>query len=232
MQNEQSSRNGKDQLEPLGRPEALTEQVADRLRSAILSGALAPGTHLSVPEIARQLRVSRTPAREGLIALEREGLVEPRASSGVAVIAGGAAEILDLLDVREGLEIMTCRRAAERMDADAVARLKDLFARHKAVVEQKDLARHVELDAAFHGMIREGARNPRLARQLVHIDQQLRVLNSRLSRAKGWSGKAVLRDHRAIIDAIAAGDADGAERHMRAHIERTRAFQLRSARRD
>ena len=144
MQNEQSSRNGKDQLEPLGRPEALTEQVADRLRSAILSGALAPGTHLSVPEIARQLRVSRTPAREGLIALEREGLVEPRASSGVA-------------------EIMTCRRAAERMDADAVARLKDLFARHKAVVEQKDLARHVELDAAFHGMIREGARNPRLA---------------------------------------------------------------------
>jgi len=217
---------------PLARPEALTDQVVDRLRDAILSGALAPGTHLSVPEIARQLGVSRTPAREGLIMLEREGLVEPRASTGVAVIAGSTADILDLLDIREGLETMTVRRAAERMDGEAVARLKSLSARHEAVVEQGDLAGHVELDAAFHRLIREGAGNARLARQLVQIEQQLRVLNSRLSRTQGWSGRAVLRDHKAIVEAIAAADADAAERHMRAHIARTRAFQLKSAAQD
>ncbi len=217
---------------PLARPEALTDQVVDRLRDAILSGALAPGTHLSVPEIARQLGVSRTPAREGLIMLEREGLVEPRASTGVAVIAGSAADILDLLDIREGLEIMTVRRAAERMDGEAVARLEALSARHKAVVKQGDLAGHVELDAAFHRLIREGAGNARLARQLVQIEQQLRVLNSRLSRTQGWSGRAVLRDHEAIIEAIAAADADAAERHMRAHIARTRAFEMQSAAQD
>ena len=216
-----------DPFEPLLRSEALTEKVAERLRNAILSGALPPGTHLSVPEIARQLGVSRTPAREGLIVLEREGLVEPRPSAGVAVIAGGAVEILDLLDIREGLEIMTARRAAERMDKGAVRALKALVAEHEAVVKGGDLTRHVELDAAFHAMIREGAGNARLARQLVQIDQQLRVLNGRLSRAKGWSGKAVIRDHRAIVDALAAADADAAERALRAHIERTRTF-LRS----
>lgn len=235
MQREQSRaddmQESSDCFEPLTRPEALTDKVAERLRNAILSGALAPGTHLSVPEIARQLGVSRTPAREGLITLEREGLVEPRASTGVAVIAGGTAEILDLLDIREGLEIMTSRRAAERMAPDAVARLKSLFAQHEAVVRAGDLARHVELDASFHGLIREGADNARLARQLVQIDQQLRVLNSRLSRADGWSGRAVLRDHAAIIDAIGAGDPDAAERCMRAHIQRTRAFHLHSAER-
>ena len=219
---------GRDQLAPLARPEALTDQVTHRLRTAILSGTLPPGTYLSVPEIARQLGVSRTPAREGLIALEREGLVEPRARSGMAVIAGGTADILDLLDIREGLEIMTCRRAAERMDDAAIAQLNDLFVRHEALVERRDLAGHVELDAKFHEMVREGAGNRRLARQLVQIDQQLRVLNSRLSRAEGWSGRAVLRDHRAIIDAIAAHDPDEAERQMRAHIERTRAFQMKS----
>jgi DNA-binding GntR family transcriptional regulator len=233
MQNESSRAAERlepsDYFEPLSRPEALTGMVAERLRNAILTGALAPGTHLSVPEIARQLGVSRTPAREGLIALEREGLVEPRASAGVAVIAGGTPEILDLLDIREGLEIMTVRRAAERMGAAAVAELNGLFDRHQEVVEKRDLVAHVELDAAFHGLIREGAGNARLARQLVQIDQQLRVLNSRLSRSEGWSGRAVLRDHRAIIDAIAAGDADGAEKQMRAHIERTRAFQMQSA---
>ncbi|KKW92081.1 GntR family transcriptional regulator [Sphingobium chungbukense] len=236
MQNEQrhagAEQDASGHLEPLARPEALTEMVTERLRSAILSGTLAPGTHLSVPEIAKRLGVSRTPAREGLIALEREGLVEPRASAGVAVIAGGTADILDLLDIREGLEIITVRRAAERMDGEGIAQLKALFAQHEAVVAQNDLARHVELDAAFHGMIRDGAGNGRLARQLVQIDQQLRVLNSRLSRAQGWSGRAVLRDHKAIIDAIEAGNADAAERHMRAHIERTRAFQQRSAGQD
>lgn len=215
-------------LSPLARPEALTEQVADRLRAAILSGELAPGTHLSVPEIARQLGVSRTPAREGLIALEREGLVEPRASAGVAVITGGTAEILDLLDIREGLEIMTARRAAERISDDAIATLRELVRQHASVVEKGDVAAHVELDAVFHAAIREAAGNVRLSRQLVQIDQQLRVLNSRLSRAKGWSGRAVLRDHTAIADAIGARDADAAEKQMRAHIARTRAFQMQS----
>ena len=214
-------------LAPLARAEALTEKVADRLRNAILSGALPSGTHLSVPEIARQLGVSRTPAREGLILLEREGLVEPRSSAGMAVIAGGTAEILDLLDIREGLEIITVRRAAERMDGAAVARLEELFARHEAAMKDGDVGRHVALDAAFHAMIGEGAGNVRLARQLTQIDQQLRVLNNRLSRAKGWSGRAVLTDHRAIVKAIAARNADEAEKRMRAHIERTRAFHLR-----
>lgn len=220
-----------DYSKPLARPEALTDKVAERLRHAILSGALQPGTHLSVPEIARHFGVSRTPAREGLIALEREGLVEPREGMGVAVIAGGPEDILDLLDIREGLEIMTAHRAAERMSAEAVTRLRCLLTEHEEVIQAGDLARHVELDSAFHGLIRDGVGNARLARQLVQIDQQLLVLNSSLSRAKGWSGRAVMRDHAAIVNAIAARDPAGAERHMRAHIQRTRAFHLKSAKR-
>lgn len=211
-------------LEPLARPEALTEMVAERLRSAILSGTLAPGTHLSVPQIARSLGVSRTPAREGLIALEREGLVEPRASAGMAVIAGGTRDILDLLDIREGLEIMTVRRAAERMSGEELKQVEALIAEHERALKRGDLAAHVESDAAFHTAIRDGAGNARLARQLVQIDQQLRVLNSRLSRQHGWSGRAVLNDHRAIIEAVAARDADAAEAQLRGHIARTRAF--------
>nr|WP_232307062.1 GntR family transcriptional regulator [Sphingomonas sp. Y57] len=215
-------------LSVLARPEALTGRVAGLIRQAILSGELAPGERLSVPELARRLGVSRTPARESLLLLEREGLVVPRSSAGMAVIAGGREEILDLLDIREGLEIMTARRAAERIDAAGVARLEAILADHEAALEDGDLARHVELDAGFHAAIREAAGNDRLARQLGQIELQLRVLNGRLSRAEGWSGRAVLGDHAAIARAIAARDADAAERYMRAHIERTRAFHLRS----
>lgn len=215
-------------LSVLARPEALTGRVAGLIRQAILSGELAPGERLSVPELARRLGVSRTPARESLLLLEREGLVVPRSSAGMAVIAGGREDILDLLDIREGLEIMTARRAAERIDAAGVARLEAILADHEAVLEEGDLARHIELDAAFHAAIREAAGNDRLARQLGRIEVQLRVLNGRLSRAEGWSGRAVLRDHDAIAAAIIARDAAAAERHMRAHIGRTRAFHLRS----
>lgn len=223
-----SSDGALEPLGPLAKPEALTDLVADRLRGAILSGQLAPGTHLSVPQIARILRVSRTPAREGLITLEREGLVEPRASAGMAVIVGGTQDILDLLDIREGLEIMTVRRAAERMSAGDLNHLDDLITQHERILEKGDLAGHVESDAAFHAAIREGAGNARLARQLVQIDQQLRVLNSRLSRRRGWSGRAVLSDHRAIAEAIRARDPEVAEVKLRGHIDRIRTFHLQS----
>jgi len=215
-------------LSALPRPEALTDKVVEMIRQAILSGELAPGARLSVPELARQLGVSRTPARESLLVLEREGLVVPRSSAGMSVMAGGAEDILDLLDIREGLEIMTARRAAERMKAKAVAELRAVLAEHAKVLASGDLMKHIELDAAFHAAIREGAGNPRLARQLVQIDQQLRVLNSRLSRASGWSPRAVLRDHEAIAEAIASGDSASAEKHMRAHIGRSRALHLQS----
>ena len=224
-----AARTGRKALTALTRPEALTDKVVDVIRQAILSGQLAPGARLSVPELARQLGVSRTPAREGLLVLEREGLVATRPNSGMAVIAGGTDDILDLLDIREGLETMTVRRAAEQMDAASVARLKAILAQHAKVLEAGDLGGHVEMDAAFHTVIRESTGNLPLAGQLVRIEQQLRVLNSRLSRAPGWSAQVVLRDHQRIADAIEARDPAAAERHMRRHIDRTRSFHLKSA---
>jgi DNA-binding GntR family transcriptional regulator len=198
--------------------------VAGRIREAILSGRLKPGARLSVPELARQLGVSRTPVREGLLVLEREGLAVARATPGLAVIAGDAADMRDLLDVREGLEAIAARRAAERMTEAEIAALQAAIETHAAALEAGDLAAHVELDARFHQLVRQGARNPRLERQLTQIEQQGRVLNMALSRARGWSAKAVIRDHAAIAAAIAARDPDAAERALRRHVERTRSF--------
>lgn len=213
---------------PLERPELLTERVVERIRQAILSGQLAPGARLSVPELARQLGVSRTPVREGLLLLEREGLAAPRATSGVAVMAGSADDLLDLLDLREGLEAMAARRAAERMTPAEIRELKAALKAHAQALASDDLDSHVMWDARFHQQIREGARNPRLARQLVQIEQQCRVLNSRLSRAPGWSAKAVIGDHTAIARAIAARDADQAEAALRRHVVRARSFHAAS----
>ena len=83
-------------LSPVDQPDRLIERVETMLREAIVSGRLAPGAHLSVPEIARQLGVSRTPAREALFALERSGLVKVRPRRGAIVVAGGHADLREL----------------------------------------------------------------------------------------------------------------------------------------
>jgi DNA-binding GntR family transcriptional regulator len=197
--------------------------VAERLREAIVSGEIAPGTRLSVPEIARRLNVSRTPAREGLLMLEREGLVVPHPTSGVTVLIGDTQDMIDLFDLREGLEAIAARRAAER-SPQVATELDAIIDRHEDAVARKDRAAHIECDREFHRTIREATGNRRLSRQLLQIEQQLVVLNRMLTDKPGWRGTAVIRDHRRIAKAIGSGDPDAAENAVRQHIGRSLKF--------
>ena len=210
-------------LGALDRTQPLTERVAERLRAAIVSGQIAPGVRLSVPDIARRLNVSRTPAREGLLMLEREGLVVPHPTSGVTVLMGDRQDMIDLFDLREGLEAIAARRAAERSPG-IVAALESIVDRHEEAVARKDSAVHLECDRAFHRTIREATGNRRLSRQLLQIEQQLVVLNRILTDKPGWRGTAVIRDHRRIAKAIGSGDPDAAENAIRQHIGRSLKF--------
>jgi len=118
----------------LDRPDGLASRVAALVRSAIVEGKLAAGLHLSVPELARHFGVSRTPAREALLILEREGLVGRRGTSGMQVLVGDTGTLADLLELREVLEGLAARRAAARIDDAARAELSELHARHMAVL--------------------------------------------------------------------------------------------------
>jgi len=202
----------------------LTERVADRIRAAILSGKLAPGERLSVPDLARRLGVSRTPAREGLLALEREGLVRPRSSAGMEVLHGSATDLRELLEVREGLEAMVARLAAERMDAAGHTALAENLAAHGAALASGDIDGHIALDEAFHSLLRTGAGNARLQRMLEQVAQQLKVLNRAISEKRGWSPAAILKDHETIAGAVTAGDPAAAEQAVRRHVRRVRRF--------
>ena len=176
-----------------------------------------------MPDIARRLNVSRTPAREGLLMLEREGLVVPHPTSGVTVLMGDRQDMIDLFDLREGLEAIAARRAAERSPG-IVAALESIVDRHEEAVALKDRAAHLECDRAFHRTIREATGNRRLSRQLLQIEQQLVVLNRILTDKPGWRGTAVIRDHRRIAKAIGSGDPDAAENAIRQHIGRSLKF--------
>lgn len=211
--------------------ELLTEKVVSALREAILSGQIKPGARLSVPDLARRLGVSRTPAREALIALERDGLVASRPRYGTVVLNGNAQDLEDLIDIREGLECIAARRAAERMSASEREELQALLRKHSAFLGKhprsmvgSDLRKHVDLDLAFHACANGGAHNDRLTASLKRIEAQMTVLHNQLSSSPGFAGKAVVMDHTAIADAIIAGNGDKAEAAARKHVQRMRNF--------
>jgi DNA-binding GntR family transcriptional regulator len=226
------TRAPKADLLALARAEPLTERVAGTIRHAILTGQLTPGTRLSVPDLARRLGVSRTPAREALLVLQRDGLIGARGTSGMEVLVGDQQGLLELLEVREAMEGLAARLAAERMaDADRV-RLAKLIDLHLAALEEHDLDRHVELDAKFHGLLREGAQNARLGDMLERIEHQVVLINRTLSDSVGFEPRALKKDHKAIADAISAHDPDRAEAAMRKHVRRMRDFLLSKPRKN
>ncbi|GEK79217.1 GntR family transcriptional regulator [Agrococcus baldri] len=205
----------------LARGDGLAEQAYTVLRDAILNHELPPGTRLSVPEIARQLEISRSPAREAIARIQHEGLAQAVPNRGAVVSHIDLAALVQLYDIREVLEGLAVRRATERADQAWVDALEQLWEQHRHAVEAGDGARHIELDGEFHQRIREAAGNPSLAGSLDHLQGQIRLAMATTSRRGGGMPQAIA-EHRAILDAIRSGDGAVAERVAREHIARLR----------
>jgi DNA-binding GntR family transcriptional regulator len=205
-------------LSRVDRPDRLVERVETTLREAIVSGRLTPGSHLSVPEIARQLGVSRTPAREALFALQRLGLVEVRPRRGAVVVAGGEQDLRELFELREALEGMAARLAAQHMPDPEVAALHATLERHRTAVESNDLDAHVQLDLQFHRMIAVGSANQRLVGSIDRLRDQTSVLVRVNAVRPGGMDESVLRAHGRVARSIERHDADQAEERIREHI--------------
>jgi DNA-binding GntR family transcriptional regulator len=195
--------------------------VHERLRTSIVAGTLPPGSHLSVPELARRLGVSRSPVRDALLRLERTGLVSLVPRRGAVVLNPDADDLAQLFEIREALEGTAARLAAERMTDHERTGLAALVAEHSDAVAAGDQRRHVELDLAFHASIRAGTRNRRLVDSLDLLSDQIE-LAIYANAARRWSVDRALREHRAIVDAITRRDADAAESAARTHIARVK----------
>ncbi|MEU7815149.1 GntR family transcriptional regulator [Pseudonocardia sp. NPDC049154] len=215
-------------LAPVEAGDLLLSRVVDRLREAILRGDFAPGDKLSVPDLARTLQTSRTPVREALYALERSGLVVMRPRRGAVVFGGGPTELRHLFEVREGLDGMAARLAAERMTEAERAALREVWQRHDAALAARDLAEHVTLDVRFHDLVRDGAHNPVLSESLARLRDQMTLIVRSWSGSPGALGRRTRADHRALAEAVLAGDAEHSEATAREHVRNVAAFVLRT----
>jgi DNA-binding GntR family transcriptional regulator len=193
------------------------ERVVLALREEILAGAFAPGARLKIDDLAARYGVSPLPVREALRRLEGERLVGLAAHRGATVRALGAKSLRDLYDVREALEGLLAERAAERATPRELAALDLAAARWEALAEGGGTRAMMQANLDFHAAVNAIADNPE-AEEMIPRGWPM-ALSLRLRIGYSAARLAVIRDdHRALLAALRAGDAEAARRISRRHV--------------
>jgi DNA-binding GntR family transcriptional regulator len=194
------------------------QRVHEHLRADILSGRIAPGTRLKIQDLAARFGLSHMPVREALQHLQGEGLVILAPNRGATVRRMDAAFVRNVFAIREALEGYLTRQAAGMMDAAAIAALRRLQAEMRRERHGRDPALIARLNRAFHRTVEAATGNDEAIRLLDLHSGLLGTLRARFGYRRGRL-QAVLREHDALIEALARGDADAAgtlhDRHIR-----------------
>ncbi len=208
----------------------LADQLLDALQSAIVEGDLAPGTKLREPELAARYGTSRGPLRDALRRLEARRLVVTTPNAGARVVSLSNEQLLELYEVREALEGMTCRLAATHMSDEELADLAALLETHSQEIDRKDGREYFRQrgDLDFHFRIAAGCGNALLQSTLcVDHYQLMRLYRHKFANRHGRPRRA-LREHQRILEALQERDGDLAELLMRRHINAARQTILAS----
>ncbi len=192
----------------------LADGVYERLHSDIVLGRLRPNALLLETDLAESLQVSRTPVREGLQRLAKDGLIVSR-SRRWFVVEPTLAEIRDIYGVRAALEGFASRMATERASDEQLAAIGEaLRSRGQA---GPGIEEFVDSNERFHRSIVEASGNPRLVQateRSKHFYFNAQV--ARLYRPEDLA--ASHREHEALLEAIRSRDGDAADRITRQHI--------------
>lgn len=206
-----------DRREPIAR-RPLAEALADRLRDMIVEGDLPPGERISERALCERFAVSRTPLREALKVLAREGLVTLTQHRGAAVAALTMDDLEEAFPIMAALEALTGELAAARASETEITAVALLAETMEAAWAARDRARYLGLNDDFHAALSEAARNPSLAEMKRALDRRIRRGRRGASVSeKRWA--EAIAEHRAIAEALAARDAARLSTLLRAHME-------------
>ena len=206
----------------LDRTRQAAPQVFEWLRASILSLQLAPGTALSRTELAERFELSQTPVRDALLQLAQEGLVDifPQHATLVSRIDIASATQAHFLRCAIELEVVRTLALAAAEDTSVLRAKLTAQIDLQAALAIADTEEFISSDQAFHRLMYEAAGAPDLyelvRRRSGHLDR-LR----RLDLPSPGKAERVVRDHRAIVAALAARDPDAAQAAMRTHLSGT-----------
>lgn len=184
----------------------LHEQVANRLRTMLVEGCIAPGAKLNERELCEQLRVSRTPLREAIKLLAAEGLVDLLPNRGAVAVKLGEADVRHAFELLAHLEGLSGELAAQRLTDAELAEIRALHYEMLACFARSDLSGYYRINALVHAAINQAAANPVLTKTYREINARVQALRFRTNQdAARW--KQAVKEHEQMIQALDARDA-------------------------
>ncbi|HET8577613.1 MAG TPA: GntR family transcriptional regulator [Methylomirabilota bacterium] len=189
-----------------------------RLEAEIIAGERKPRERLVEVDLAARFRVSRAPVREALRMLEREGLVVSD-TRGAQVAAITPGEVADIFEILAHLEELYTSRAAPHLNPEAMVRMREVVNQMAAAASASDVRRYFDLNIEFHAIIRDACPNRRLVTLLDSLGKAT-LRYRHLAMSLPGRLPVSLEEHRRILKALEAGDAQAAGRCARESAER------------
>jgi len=193
------------------------ERIREALEQSILLGEREPGSRLDETRLAERFAVSRTPVREALRLLAASGLVEHRPHRGVFVRVPDVHELAEMFEVMAELEGLCGRLVARRADSRDLARLERLADDCERALSSGDADHYYRENERLHAALYELSGNGYLAERASALHHRLQPYR-RLQLRVPMRLRESMREHRAVVAAIVAGDAEAAARELRAHV--------------
>jgi DNA-binding GntR family transcriptional regulator len=205
--------------------QGLHQQVAARLRTMLIEGAIPPGAKLNERELCEVLHVSRTPLREAIKLLASEGLVDLLPNRGAVAVRLGEDDVMHTFEVLATLEGLSGELAATRVTDDERAEIRAMHYEMLACHARRDLSGYYRLNAGIHRAINQAARNPVLATTYAHVNARVQALRFRTNQ-NGAKWEQAVREHGAMVDALDAHDAPALRDILITHLVHKRDMVL------
>ncbi|MGF6376427.1 DNA-binding GntR family transcriptional regulator [Clostridiales Family XIII bacterium PM5-7] len=197
---------------------SLTDEIADLIRERILKGEYKIGEKIKENQIATELRVSRTPIREAFKQLENEGLIDYVPNRGCFAKGFTRQDIEDIYAVRKALEVLTAEWAVHRITPEEIQRLRDQCDLMEFYTSRRDSQKVLDINTDFHDVIYNATGSRFMAQVLRSYKDYIEQTRKVIFYEQDYL-EAILKEHRAILEAIASGDVERAKAAMASHLE-------------
>jgi len=198
---------------------SLGQHVFENLKQAVIKGKIIPGSRLIESRLAETLGISRTPVREAIHKLEREGYLKKLPRGGFTVLGFSREDIEETFGIRSILESYAARLAAIKHQEAELKPLEDKIKAYQKCLDKNDLDPLLKINTEFHELLYALSRSPRLVKMINDLKDQIyryrKVIlkNEKLARISN-------EDHKRMLEYIRRRDAEGVEKLVRDHLIR------------
>jgi len=219
MQNADLKKIGFDGISGIHERKSLGQHVFERLKQAVVQGKIAPESRLVESHLAQLLGISRTPVREAIHKLEREGYLKKLPRRGFIVLGFSRDDIEETFGIRSILESYAARLAAIKHEKKELQALEEKISAYQNCLDVNDLGRLPQINTEFHELLYALSRSPRLIKMINDLKDQIYRYRKVILQNKTFA-KVSNEDHKRMLDYIRRRDANGVEALVRDHVIR------------